>query len=125
MVFHQRIDQLIYLISLRLRSGLQLLVMLEYPSNVSQSPILKRKAKIDSRPRNLLRKILRKSVQLLQRIQPRNSPAILNPITKERRQHLNLLSRQKLWRKSLDNRRQIRNGFPANDSIVVVYVLAE
>lgn len=98
--------------------------MLEYP-NPRQSNPPQSVEMIDSRPHSLLRKIPRKPLQLLQRIQPRNSPAILNPITKERRQNLNLLSCQKLGRKRLDNGRQIRNGFSANDGVVVVYVFAE
>lgn len=74
---------------------------------------------------NLLRTIPRKPIQPLQRIQPRNSPSILNPITKERSQHLHLLPRQKLRRERLDNSRQIRNRFSANNGVVVVYVFAE
>lgn len=66
-----------------------------------------------------------KPIQLLQRLQPSNSAPILNPIAKERRQDLDLLSRQVLRRKCLDHGCEIGNSFAPQNGIFVVDVLAQ
>lgn len=66
-----------------------------------------------------------KPIQLLQRLQPSNSASILNAIAKERREDLDLLSRQVLRRKRLDHGREIGNGFAPQNRIFVVDVLAQ
>lgn len=64
-------------------------------------------------------------VQFLQRLQASHGTPILNSITEERRQDLDLQSGQEPRRKSLDHCRKIRHGFPAQNRVFIVDILAQ
>lgn len=79
----------------------------------------------NSRSGNLLRQLPMKPIQLLQRLQARDGTTVLNPVTEKRRQDLNLQPGQEPRRKSLDHRREIRHGFPTQNRVFVVDILAQ
>ena len=69
--------------------------------------------------------LLRKSIQRLQSLQSRNGSSIFNPITKERRQDLNLLPRQEPRRQRLDNRSEEGHSLAAQDWVFVIDIFSE
>ena len=66
-----------------------------------------------------------KPLRLLQRLQASNSASIFNPIRKERRQDLGLLSGKELGRECSDHSSQIRHGFAPQYRVFVVDVFAQ
>jgi hypothetical protein len=68
---------------------------------------------------------LRKPIQLLQRIQSRNRTPILNPITEEGRQNLDLLSGQELGRQRLNDGGEEGDGLSAQYGIFIIDVFAK
>ena len=79
----------------------------------------------NSRSRNLYSQLPMKPLRLLQRLQPSNSPAIFNPIRKECRQDLDLLSGKELRRECSDHSSEIGHGFAPQYRIFIVYIFAQ
>lgn len=66
-----------------------------------------------------------KPLRFLQRLQPSNSPAIFNPVRKESRQDLDLLSGKELWRECSDHSSEIGHGFAPQYRVFVVDIFAQ
>ena len=79
----------------------------------------------NSRSRNLYSQLPMKPLRLLQRFQPSNSPAIFNPIRKECRQDLDLLSGKELRRECSDHSSEIGHGFAPQYRVFVVDIFAQ
>jgi hypothetical protein len=75
--------------------------------------------------RYLSSQFLRKPIQLLQCIQSGNSTPILNPITEEGRQDLDLLSGQELGWQRLNDRCEEGDGLSAEYRIFIIDVFAK
>lgn len=126
MIQHQLIQQLINLEPLRLRPRLQTFKMLKDPTSPSATRLTHLlSSKANSRSRNLLGQLPMKPLGLLQRLQPSNSPAIFNPIRKERRQDLDLLSGKELRRECSDHSSEIGHGFAPQYRVFVVDIFAQ
>lgn len=79
----------------------------------------------NSRSGHLFCQLLMKPVQPLQSLQARHGTPILNAVTEKGRQDLDLQPGQKARRKSPDHRREIRHGFPAQNRVFIVDILAQ
>lgn len=74
---------------------------------------------------NLFRQCLVEPVQFLQCLQPRNSPSILDAVTKERGQDLDLLPREELRRKRFNDSGEVGYRLAAQYRVFVIDILPQ
>lgn len=126
--------------SLRLRTRLQVFKVLKHP--ISEKSPVSKSSSVNTlslhspvvytigncnhlRSDYLLRQLIVKALQLLKSLQSRNRTSILDTVTEERRQHLDLLAGEKLWRQFLNYGGQVGDSLPPNQRVPIVDVFAQ